>query len=83
LGGDVTEGAALLVRGGLFVFSGRSAVAYFEGRLKARRVVTCSMAVNDHDVQRTARIYSEIHGEQAVARARERVADLHKRGNPT
>jgi hypothetical protein len=40
------------------------------------------MAINDHYVQRTARIYSEIHGDQAVARARERVADLHKRGDP-
>ena len=39
------------------------------------------MAISDHYVQRTARIYSEIHGEQAVAKARERVADLHKRGD--
>jgi len=40
------------------------------------------MAVNDHYVQRTARSYSEIHGDQAVAKARERVADLQKRGDP-
>lgn len=40
------------------------------------------MAVNDHYVQRTARSFSEIHGDQAVARARERVADLQKRGDP-
>jgi hypothetical protein len=32
------------------------------------------MAISDHYVQRTARIY--------VAEARERVADLHKRGDP-
>jgi hypothetical protein len=40
------------------------------------------MAINDHFVRRTARIYSEIHGDQAVAKARERVADLQKRGDP-
>ena len=39
------------------------------------------MPINDHYVQRTARIYIEIHREQAVARARERVADLQKRGD--
>lgn len=39
------------------------------------------MAINDHYVHRTARVYSEIHGDQAVAKARERVADLQKRGD--
>jgi len=39
------------------------------------------MAVNDYYVRRTARVYSEIHGDQAVAKARERVADLQKRGD--
>jgi hypothetical protein len=40
------------------------------------------MSINDHYVQRTARVYSEIHGDQAVAKARERVADLQRRGDP-
>ena len=39
------------------------------------------MAISDHYVQRTARLYSELHGDQAVAKARERVVDLQKRGD--
>ena len=39
------------------------------------------MAINDHYVQRTASVYSEIHGDQAVAKAREHVADLQRRGD--
>lgn len=39
------------------------------------------MPITDHYVNRSARSYIELHGEQAVPKARERVADLQARGD--
>ena len=39
------------------------------------------MPITDYQINRTARIYSDRHGEHAVVKARERAADLQRRGD--